>query len=75
MTNDIDEDARIAYDAGIDPIDYAERLIQVLIVITASCAASPDLSPDLSFGATARRILGCLLNAGWTPPEVPDVRP
>ena len=76
MTNDICEHARIAYQAGIDPLDYAEAeltgLIGVHIELASVCADFGVSAPagTLTVGAMARRILGSLMDAGWTPPEV-----
>jgi len=73
---DICERARIAYDLGIDPIDYAETELTTLIGVHLSLASvCADLGVDapvgtLTTGAMSRRILGSLLDAGWTPPEV-----
>jgi hypothetical protein len=76
MTGDICERARIAYDLGIDPLDYAERelseLIGVHLGLAAVCAELNVSVPTgtLSVEAMCRRILGSLLDAGWTAPEV-----
>ena len=73
---DICERARIAYDLGIDPVDYAETELTVLIGVHLSLAVvCADIGVDvpegtLTTGAMSRRILGNLLDAGWTPPEV-----
>lgn len=73
---DICERARIAYDAGIDPIDYAEAELTVLIGVHLSLASvCADLGVDappgsLTVGAMSRRIIGNLLDAGWRAPEV-----
>ena len=70
---DIGEAARLAYDAGIDPVSYAEHEITALIGVhrqlAGHCAAA-GLAPDgdLSEGAMSCRILGLLLSAGWSPP-------
>ena len=75
-TPDICERARIAYDLGISPIDYAETELTTLIGVhlsLASMCADLDVTVPvgtLTTGAMARRILGSLLDAGWTPPEV-----
>jgi hypothetical protein len=62
--------AQFAYDTGTPPLDYAE-----VNVIRAHIDAhlDPDSFPGEVNPATAalsRRILGDLLDAGWTPPEV-----
>jgi hypothetical protein len=73
---DICERARIAYDCGINPIDYAEAELTVLIGVhlglAAMCADLEVPAPEgtLTTGAMSRRILGSLLDAGWIPPEV-----
>jgi hypothetical protein len=75
-TSDICERARIAYDLGIDPIDYAETELGVLIGVhlrlTSMCIDLGVDAPEgtLTVGAMARRILGSLLDAGWKAPEV-----
>ena len=77
-TPDICERARIAYDCGISPIDYAEAELTVLIGVHLGLASvCADLGVDappgsLTTGAMARRILGSILDAGWTPPEVKE---
>jgi hypothetical protein len=73
----IGEPARIAYAAGVDPVDYAEHEITALIgihrLLAWECAAA-GLTPDadLSEGALSRRIVGLLLNADWKPPTAND---
>ena len=73
---DICERARIAYDCGVNPIDYAETELTTLIGVHLGLAAvCADLGVDappgsLTTGAMSRRILGNLMDAGWTPPEV-----
>lgn len=73
---DICERARIAYDCGISPIDYAEAELTVLIGVhlglASVCADLGVTAPagTLTTGAMSRRILGAILDAGWTPPEV-----
>jgi hypothetical protein len=83
-SNEICERARIAYDLGIDPVDYAETELTTLIgahLGLASICADLEISPPagtLTTGAMSRRILGSLLDAGWTPPAVasePEVTP
>lgn len=70
---DVDEPAVIAYAAGISPVDYAEGCVEALVVAHGDLVDVP---------IAARRILGALLNAGWSmpvwpipEPGVPDVRP
>ena len=66
---DICERARIAYDCGIDPVDYAETELTALIGVHLGLASvCADLEVDapegtLSVGAMSRRILGSC----WTP--------
>ena len=67
---DIDFLAAFAYSTGQDPIDYAaENVIRAHIDAHLHPASYPgDMDPATS--ALSRRILGDLLDAGWTPPEV-----
>jgi len=80
-TSDICERARIAYDLGIDPIDYAETELSALIGIhleLASMCADLDVPPPegtLTVGAMVCRILGSLMDAGWTPPALTEAEP
>ena len=73
---DICERARIAYNAGVNPIDYAEAELNTLIGVhlnLASLYADMEADPPagtLTVGSMSRRILGAILDAGWTPPEV-----
>ena len=71
--------ARFAYDHGTTPLDYAiEHVIQThvdayLTVLTGRIAQPgrfPGYDPGLNTAVLARRIVGDLLDAGWTPPEV-----
>ena len=66
----IDFLARFAYSTGQDPIDYAtENVIRSHIDAHLSPDSFPgDVNPATA--ALSRRILGDLLDAGWTPPEV-----
>jgi len=74
MTADISILARTAYETGIDPIDYAtDHVIQshvevFLAVRDVSAEIGCPLPHDTA--ALSRRILGDLMDAGWTPPEV-----
>jgi hypothetical protein len=69
-----------AYALGKDPLVYAETSTATLIsaheLVIASRAEDPATFPgyslDLSTEALARRIIGTLMDAGWTPPEVPS---
>ena len=71
--------ASYAYAHGTDPIDWAidgiaKNNIDVYLTITAARQEDPATFPgytlELSPAALARRIVGGLLDAGWTPPEV-----
>ena len=68
--SDIDFLARFAYDTGQDPVDYAtENVIRAHI----DAHFDPDNFPGDVNPATAvlsRQILGGLMDAGWTPPEL-----
>jgi len=68
--NDIDFLAAFAYSTGQDPIDYAaENVIRAHINAHLHPAGFPgDIDPATD--SLSRRILGDLLDAGWTPPEV-----
>jgi hypothetical protein len=68
MTSDISAIARISYEAGVAPIDYAMAIVSLLV---DSHAAYPDLDTD----AITCRILGELLNAGWVMPVWPIPEP
>lgn len=67
-----------AYANGITPIDWAVKLTEFELDaradILASRAQDPKAYPgyglSLDDGAVARRIVGALLDAGWTPPTV-----
>lgn len=71
VTDDISLLARVAYETGIDPITYAaEHVIRSSIVVwLADCAGG---GPDLLAEALPLRIVGDLLDAGWTPPALPE---
>ena len=71
--------ASYAYAHGTDPIDWAidsiaKNNIDVYLSIVAARQEDPATFPgytlELSPAALARRIVGGLLDAGWTPPEV-----
>ena len=77
-TSDIGEAARLAYAAGVDPIAWAEAEICALIGIHAELVKlnidmGVEPGEDLSAGAMTRRILGLLMNAGWTAPAANDL--
>ena len=66
---DLDLLARTAYDTGIDPVDYAtEHVIEAHI--TGYLARRGVLDAGGAIQAMSACILGDLLGAGWTPPEV-----
>lgn len=83
MTGDINALARISYESGIDPIDYAEGQIlllmkahgRVMLARTLNPAAFPGFGIELTPEALARRIIGNLLDAGWTAPVWPIPEP
>lgn len=71
--------ARFAYEHGEDPISYAAQAViqthvDVYLAICAGRAGDPASFPgyvlELTTEALSRRILGDLMDAGWTPPEV-----
>ena len=77
---DICSIARMSYERGRDPIEYAETcVVQVhldaYLTITASRAVNPASFPgyllELAPEALARRIIGGLLDAGWASPAGP----
>jgi hypothetical protein len=77
--SDISEPARLAYAAGVEPLDFAEAEISSLIMAHFAAAVratfDPGPHPDLSNAAMSRRIIGLLLGAGWLPPgglEIPE---
>ena len=63
---------------GLDEIDVAAALTAPIIVVsqwvTAGRVKDPEAFPgyvgDTDAVAVARKILGCLLDIGWTPPAV-----
>jgi len=71
-TSDLGVLAQLAYDAGIHPLDFAEEQVTLLVAMHATIAAEGlgAVFPDLPTGPHdfARRILGALLDAGWSPP-------
>lgn len=76
MTDDINGLAKVAYEAGVDPLLWAEKLVgelidvhlEVMVAREADPKAFPGFPIELTLGALSRRILGDLLDAGWTPP-------
>jgi hypothetical protein len=77
MASDINGLAQAAYAGGRHPIQWAEELINELInlhvTVTISRQEDPGAYPGypipLTLDALSRRILGELLDAGWTPPD------
>lgn len=69
--------AQYAYDHGDDPLNYAVFLVQTAIeardLVVEARSRDPKLCPfyghDTSDAAVAHRVIGCLLDAGWTPPN------
>jgi len=67
---------RMRYDEGADPIEVAVSLVAIDLEIRDLVAAGevhpgvPIALLDQSDAAYARRIVGKLLDAGWTPPDV-----
>jgi hypothetical protein len=77
--SDISFLAEFAYGTGIDPIDYAAGHViksHVSVWLTVCLgreedpASFPAYGPDLTVDALARRIVGDLLDAGWTAPNL-----
>ncbi len=68
--------ARMAYDRGDDPLDYAigqvalltRAYLAVIVARAEKPAAFPGWGDDTSLEHLARRVVGDLLAAGWTPP-------
>lgn len=77
----IDGLALSGYALGRDPIDLAIDVAAVHIEITQAVAAgraeNPAQFPGVAWEPTvpslARRIVGALLDAGWTPPTQQDI--
>jgi hypothetical protein len=65
-------DPEEAYRAGVDVIDYAVIMTEVELSEPHWSAYEPlsgiSGSPKPSNALLARRIIGLLMNAGWTPP-------
>lgn len=76
--NYIDAVSKFQYDAGADPVDWACDLVQLYVEcrdqIRAARAHTPGAYPvyllPLTDDVLARQIVGRLLDAGWTPPNV-----
>lgn len=56
------------YATGTEPIHFAEELVCSLLEVIPE--QHTDLADDTQCKHASRRILGLLLEAGWTPPEV-----
>jgi hypothetical protein len=77
----IDHLAKYAYHLGTSPMEWAEKHITMLVdihqLVGATRADEPDTFPgyciELTTDALARRILGELLDAGWTCPDAAEV--
>jgi len=69
--------AVFAYSTGQDPIDYAaENVIQSHV--NAYLGIGQDFADDpreLPTAPLSRRILGDLMDAGWTPPALTEAEP
>lgn len=78
--SDIGPVSRRAYEVGWSPVDWAiegvAMALGVHLDVAVSRAEDPAACPgyytDLTFAALARRIVGGLLDAGWTPPGGTD---
>lgn len=77
MTDIDDWAARHAYESGTDPVAHAEKRVATVIEVNLQVIggrfcdpeAFPLYSRDTGTGALSRRILGLLLDLGWTPPD------
>lgn len=81
MSDSIDDLSGSAYGGGMDPLDWATHLVASLLSARSTCQQRelnglPPLAawPDVSDQAVARKVLGHLLDAGWTPPTDAAVR-
>lgn len=69
--SDLDILAATAYETGIDPVEYATRhVIEAHIVAHLGTRGVLATDSTEAIKATSRRILGDLMAAGWTQPEV-----
>lgn len=70
MAENLNDFARDAYANGIHPLEFAEQLVRTVLEVHQSVvlhwAFEPDPPDELGNAALARRILGNLLDAGWT---------
>lgn len=70
-TPDIGILAATAYETGIDPITYATvNVIEAHVVVHLADRGVLCTDSTSAIQALSRRILGDLMDAGWTPPEV-----
>lgn len=80
IPEDIDGLDKYAYEQGRDPIDWAvqkaqsfiDAHVEVSVARMTNPAAFPFYCLPLTFEALARRIVGGLLDAGWTAPTLGD---
>jgi hypothetical protein len=78
MSSDIDALAAFAYRSGTDPLDWAlymvKTAIEVHVTVATGRAENPTSFPayclPLTIDGLGNSIIGILLDAGWTPPEV-----
>ncbi|MFI2078609.1 hypothetical protein [Streptomyces triculaminicus] len=69
--------ARAGYKYGQNGLEIAERIVNTriwaLLEVRAGRALNPEAfpayGPDASAECAARRIVACLLDAGWRPPD------
>ncbi|TAK32284.1 MAG: hypothetical protein EPO40_02875 [Myxococcaceae bacterium] len=68
--------AASAHASGKDPIDWAVLIVGNLLTARATCTGRAERGlpplpcwPDTSDAAVARKVVGFLLDAGWTPPS------
>jgi len=81
--NDIDPMSANAYRLGFDAIDWAIQTAEIYITVaqevTKGRKEDPNAFPVVFFGvdprSTAMRIIGGLLDAGWTPPDLRQLMP
>jgi len=80
MSDDIDPISRIRYQEGVDPIEHAVYLVAIdldireLVLTGQVHPGVPIALLDQSDEAYARRIIGKLMDAGWSPPDVLSLR-
>lgn len=79
MTSDIDGLSKWAYESGRDPIEWAAQTVytefDVWLTVRIARETDPDsfpaYGPHASLKNLSNRVIGNLLDAGWTPPEIP----